>query len=155
MKKNFLTSNLTETSEMTTSEMTISEMATSEMTTSEMTTSEMATSEMEIENEIKFFEKTTKGIQNTMRNKDIKKEIEGYYVLKNKREKKVLESLEIYKNWIKYINIDNYKFRFGGLLYKVNYPDYIMLLNPRDKVIWMVKLDKNILFIKNLKFKKN
>ena len=147
MKKNFLNTSLTETSEMETSEMETSEMETSEIETSEMETN--------IDNEIKFFEKTTIGIQNTMRSKDVKKEIEGYYVLKNKREKKVLERLEIYKNWIKYINVDNYKFRFGGLLYKVNYPDYIMLLNPRDKVIWMVRLDKNILFIKNLNFKVN
>lgn len=97
-----------------------------------------------------FFVKTKKGIQDTMRSRDVKKEIEDCYVMKTMNEKRILKKLKLYKNWIKYINTETFKFRFGGLLYKVNYPDYIMLMNPTNRQIWMVKLDKNILFIKNI-----
>jgi hypothetical protein len=97
-----------------------------------------------------FFVKTKKGIQDTMRSREVKKEIEDYYVIKTMNEKRILKKLKLYKNWIKYINTETFKFRFGGLLYKVNYPDYIMLMNPTNRQIWMVRLDKNILFIKNI-----
>jgi len=118
-------------------------------TSTENNTSDSEETEILIK-DTEFFVKTKKGIQDTMRSRDVKKEIEDCYVMKTMNEKRILKKLKLYKNWIKYINTETFKFRFGGLLYKVNYPDYIMLMNPTNRQIWMVKLDKNILFIKNI-----
>ena len=62
------------------------------------------------------------------------------------QEKRVLETLPVFKTWIRYINRDTKQFRTGGLLMKVSYPDYIMLVNPSKNLTWSVQLKDNILF---------
>lgn len=84
--------------------------------------------------------------QENMSTEDIRKRIEGCYVLKTMEEKRVLETLPLFKTWIRYINRDTRKFRTGGLLMKVSYPDYIMLVNPSKNLTWSVQLKDNILF---------
>jgi hypothetical protein len=69
--------------------------------------------------------------------------------LKTIIDKKILENLPVYKTWIKYINIKSKKYRTGGLLVKTSYPDYIMLANPQQKLIWSVQLQDNIIYIKD------
>ena len=84
--------------------------------------------------------------QDNMNTEDIRKRIAGCYVLKTMQEKRVLETLPVFKTWIRYINRDTKQFRTGGLLMKVSYPDYIMLVNPSKNLTWSVQLKDNILF---------
>jgi len=84
--------------------------------------------------------------QDKMSTEAIHKRIEGCHVLKTMQEKRVLESLPVFKTWIRYINRDTRQFRTGGLLMKVSYPDYIMLVNPSKNLTWSVQLKDNILF---------
>lgn len=54
---------------------------------------------------------------------------------------------------IKYITNDGY-FRYGGILINNKYPEYIVLLNPYKKLTWCVSLDKNNIFMEDIKKKK-
>lgn len=84
--------------------------------------------------------------QDNMSTEDIRKRIAGCYILKTMTEKRVLETLPLFKTWIRYINHETKQFRTGGLLMKVSYPDYIMLVNPSKNLTWSVQLKDNILF---------
>jgi hypothetical protein len=64
-------------------------------------------------------------------------------------EMEILKTLPIMKTWIRYINRNTKMFRAGGMLLKIQYPDYMVLANPFTKVMWSVKLSENILFIKD------
>ncbi len=97
------------------------------------------------------YEKKNKSIQDNMSREDILKKLVGYKSLKTIEEKRILEKLPIFKVWVRYYNIDTRKFRVGGLLSKVSYPDYIMLANPSKNLTWSVQLNNNIIYIKDPK----
>lgn len=86
-------------------------------------------------------------VQSNMTIDDVKAQLVGYIPLQTMEEKQVLCSLQPFKTWIKYINTNNRRFRTGGLLMKVSYPDYIMLVNPGKKLTWSVQLKDNLVFI--------
>jgi hypothetical protein len=86
-------------------------------------------------------------IQDHLTKKEIKQKLEGYIRLKDLS---VLKNMPPFKTWIKYINKQTHKFRTGGLLMKVVYPKYIVLVNPNmDNFSWSVQLDDNYFFIKD------
>jgi hypothetical protein len=78
---------------------------------------------------------------------DILKRLRNYIPLKTIREKRILEKLPNFKTWIKYYNTTTRQFRTGGLLMKVSYPDYIMLINTSQNITWSVQLKDNIIYI--------
>ena len=51
---------------------------------------------------------------------------------------------------IKYITNEG-MFRYGGVLIKNGFPDYIVLLNPFKKITWSVNLKKNNIFMEDLR----
>lgn len=78
---------------------------------------------------------------------DILKRLENCVPLKSIRDKQILEELPIFKTWIKYYNTTTRQFRTGGLLMKVMFPDYIMLINTAQNITWSVQLKDNIIYI--------
>lgn len=78
---------------------------------------------------------------------DILKRLRNYIPLKTIQEKRILEKLPNFKTWIKYYNTTTRQFRTGGLLMKVSYPDYIMLVNTAQNITWSVQLKDNIIYI--------
>jgi hypothetical protein len=82
---------------------------------------------------------------------EIREKLQGYVALRTMEQKKYLETLPIYKTWIRYHNVKTNQFRSGGLLIKVNYPDYIVLQNTAKKVTWSVQLNENIIYIRDPK----
>ncbi len=96
------------------------------------------------------YKKPTSGtIQDNLTSDEIKKKLKGYIPLKSMQEKKTLTKLPLYKTWVRYINTETKMFRTGGLLMKVAYPTYIMLVNPDKRVTWSVQLDENVIYIKD------
>lgn len=87
--------------------------------------------------------------QENMTIEDIKEKIDGLIPLKTMQDKRILTKVPIFRTWVKYINKDTMQFRTGGLLMKVEYPEYIMLANTSQKLAWSVKLEDNIFFIKD------
>lgn len=53
---------------------------------------------------------------------------------------------------IRYIT-DEGIFRYGGILINNKYPEYIVLLNPYKKITWCVDLNKNNIFMEDVKKK--
>lgn len=51
---------------------------------------------------------------------------------------------------IKYISNQGY-FRYGGILINNKFPEYIVLLNPFKKKTWSVDLNKNNIFMEDVK----
>uniref|UniRef100_A0A6C0E106 Uncharacterized protein n=1 Tax=viral metagenome TaxID=1070528 RepID=A0A6C0E106_9ZZZZ len=88
-------------------------------------------------------------VQDNMTKDEIRQKLEGYIPLRSMRDKKILTKLPNFKTWIRYINEETKQFRTGGLLMKVAYPDYIMLVNPSQNLTWSVQLSNNILFIRD------
>jgi hypothetical protein len=82
---------------------------------------------------------------------DIKKKLQGYIKLKTMADKKMLTTVPPFKTWVRYINNETKQFRTGGLLMKVNYPDYIMLVNTAKNITWSVQLSDNTIFIQDPK----
>ena len=78
---------------------------------------------------------------------DILKRLENCVSLKSIQDKQILEELPIFKTWIKYYNTTTRQFRTGGLLMKVMFPDYIMLINTAQNITWSVQLKDNIIYI--------
>jgi hypothetical protein len=78
---------------------------------------------------------------------DILKRLENCVPLKSIQDKQMLEELPIFKTWIKYYNTTTRQFRTGGLLMKVMFPDYIMLINTAQNITWSVQLKDNIIYI--------
>lgn len=78
---------------------------------------------------------------------DILKRLENCVPLKSIHDKQMLEELPIFKTWIKYYNTTTRQFRTGGLLMKVMFPDYIMLINTAQNITWSVQLKDNIIYI--------
>lgn len=86
-------------------------------------------------------------IQDNFSKDEILRRLQNCIPLKTMREKKILEEMPIFKTWIRYYNVDKRLFRVGGLLLKVSYPDYIMLVNPTKNLTWSVQLRDNIIYI--------
>lgn len=78
---------------------------------------------------------------------DILKRLVDYIPLKTMKEKQILQQLPVFKTWIRYYNVQTKQFRTGGLLMKVSYPDYIMLVNTSNNISWSVQLKDNIIYI--------
>ena len=84
-------------------------------------------------------------IQDLMTTDEIKHSLKDCIPLQSKRDKQILTTLPLFKTWIKYINRETLKFRVGGLLMKVEYPEYITVFNPYRRISWSVQLDNNII----------
>lgn len=96
------------------------------------------------------YKKPTRGTkQDNLTKDEIKKKLVGYIPLRTMKEKKILEEMQLFKTWVRYINNDTKQFRTGGLLMKVDYPNYIMLVNTQKNLSWSVQLNDNILFIRD------
>jgi hypothetical protein len=87
------------------------------------------------------------GVQDNLTRDEILKRLDNYIPLQTTSEKKILTRLPIFKTWIKYFNTNTRQFRVGGLLMKVVYPDYIMLVNTAKNLTWSVQLKDNIIYI--------
>lgn len=85
--------------------------------------------------------------QDNMTGYDMVAQLDNYVALKTIKEKKILKKVTPFKTWIRYLNLKNKKFRVGGLLMKVEYPDYIMLVNPKLNLTWSVQLEDNVIYI--------
>ena len=85
--------------------------------------------------------------QDHMTGYDMVHQLDNYVALRTLKEKRILERATPFKTWIRYLNINNKKFRVGGLLMKVEYPDYIMLINPKLNLTWSVQLNDHIIYM--------
>jgi hypothetical protein len=85
--------------------------------------------------------------QDNFTKEEILKKLENYIPLKSIQDKKILERLPLFKTWIRYYNTKTKQFRIGGLLMKVVYPDYIMLINTAQNLTWSVQLKDNIIYM--------
>lgn len=79
--------------------------------------------------------------------------IENTIPLKTMEEKKILTKLPYFKTWIRYFNTKTKRFRIGGHLMKVVYPDYIVLVNLNNKISWTVQLKDCIFYITDPRLK--
>jgi hypothetical protein len=96
------------------------------------------------------YKKPKKGSkQDNYTKEDIIKQLQGYIPLKSMNDKKILKQLPLFRSWVKYIDLNTKKYRTGGLLMKVAYPDYIMLANTNQNIVWSVQLKNTILYIKD------
>jgi hypothetical protein len=78
---------------------------------------------------------------------DIKEKLKGFIPLKTMEDKKILTKLPIFRSFVRYINTKTKQFRTGGMLMKVEYPDYMVLVNKG--ISWSVQLKDNIVFIRD------
>jgi hypothetical protein len=97
--------------------------------------------------DVKYKKPTGGTKQDNLTREDVIKQLEKYIPLKTLKDKRYLEQLPLFKCWIKYYNVKTRQFRLGGLLIKVCYPDYIMLMNPTHRITWSVQLNDNIVYI--------
>jgi hypothetical protein len=93
--------------------------------------------------------------QDHMTGYDMVHQLDNYVALKTLKEKRILERVIPFKSWIRYLNINNKKFRVGGLLMKVEYPDYIMLVNPKLNLTWSVQLKDHIIYVPDKDYPRN
>ena len=94
------------------------------------------------------FKKPIEGsIQDNMTTTEMINSVKGYRKLSSIEDKIILKTLPLFKTRVKYYDTDKKLFRSGGVLTKVEYPTYIMLMNIVTKVGWSVQLNKNIIFI--------
>jgi hypothetical protein len=85
--------------------------------------------------------------QDKMTITDMISSTKGYRKLNTIAEKEILKKLPLFKTRVKYYDTTKKLFRTGGVLTKVEYPKYIMLMNIATKAGWSVQLDKNLIFI--------
>ena len=97
--------------------------------------------------ETKKKSQNSKPKQDDITKEDLLNEIKGCDILRTLKEKKALLKMTLFKTWVKYYDNDKRKFRYGGILSKVEYPTYIMLKNPTTGAVWSVQLLNTILFI--------
>jgi hypothetical protein len=90
--------------------------------------------------------------QDNLSREMIIQKLENYIPLKTMQDKKILETLPRFKTWIKYYNTQTKQFRTGGLLSKISYPDYIMLINTKQNLTWSVQLKDNVIYIPDPKY---
>lgn len=93
--------------------------------------------------------------QDHMTGYDMVHKLDNYVALNTLKEKKILRYMTPFKTWIRYFNIHNKKFRTGGLLLKVEYPDYIMLVNPKLNLTWSVQLNDHIIYVPDKEYPLN
>jgi hypothetical protein len=100
------------------------------------------------------YKKPISGSKQDLFTKDeIIKRLENTIPLKTMEEKKILKKLPYFKTWIRYYNTQTKKFRIGGNLMKVVYPDYIVLVNLNNKISWTVQLKDCIFYINDPRLK--
>ena len=88
-------------------------------------------------------------IQDNLTHEQIIKRLEDFIPLRTLKEKEYLNDLPCHKTWVQYYNTKTKKFRLGGILCKVDYPNYIILINFHTKVYWSVQLKDNIIYVRN------
>jgi len=102
------------------------------------------------------YRKPTNGSKQDLFTKDeIIKRLENTIPLKSMEEKKILTKLPYYKTWVRYYNTKTKKFRIGGHLMKVVYPDYVVLVNLNNKISWTVQLKDCIFYITDPRLKQD
>lgn len=102
------------------------------------------------------YKKPISGSKQDLFTKDeIIKRLENTIPLKTMEEKKILTKLPYFKTWIRYYNTKTKRFRIGGNLMKVVYPDYIVLVNLNNKISWTVQLKDCIFYITDPSMKKD
>jgi hypothetical protein len=89
--------------------------------------------------------------QDQMDTEEVRKRLEGFVALRTMQQKRTLTQLPLFKTWVRYINNETKQFRTGGLLMKVEYPDYITLVNTNKSLTWSVQLRDNTIFIRDPK----
>lgn len=92
--------------------------------------------------------------QDNFNRDEILQRLENYIPLKTMKEKQLLTQLPNFKTWIRYYNTETKQFRTGGLLMKVSFPDYIMLVNTAKNITWSVQLKNNIIYVPDPKIAK-
>ena len=94
------------------------------------------------------FKKPTEGsVQDNMTTSEMINSVKGYRKLSTIEDKAILKTLPLFKTRVKYYDTEKKLFRSGGVLTKVEYPTYIMLMNIVTKAGWSVQLNKNMIFI--------
>jgi hypothetical protein len=102
------------------------------------------------------YRKPSNGTKQDLFTKDeIIKRLENTIPLKSMEEKKILTKLPYYKTWVRYYNTKTKKFRIGGHLMKVVYPDYVVLVNLNNKISWTVQLKDCIFYITDPRLKQD
>lgn len=91
--------------------------------------------------------------QDLMTKDEIIKRIQNTIPLKTMEEKKILTRLPYFKTWLRYFNTKTRKFRIGGVLMKVVYPDYLILGNINNKISWTVQIKDCIFYVTDPKLK--
>jgi hypothetical protein len=100
------------------------------------------------------YKKPINGTKQDLFTKDeIINRLENSIPLKTMEEKKILTKLPYFKTWVRYFNTKTKKFRVGGHLMKVVYPDYIVLVNLNNKISWTVQLKDCIFYINDPRLK--
>jgi hypothetical protein len=92
--------------------------------------------------------------QDNMTIEEIKEKLKGYIPLRTMDEKKLLKRMPIFKTFVRYINNKTRQFRLGGVLLKVEHPDFIVLGNLQMQMSWSVQLKDNIIFIRDPRLKR-
>ena len=86
-------------------------------------------------------------VQDSFTREEIIKKIQNCIPLKTIEEKKILTKMPYFRTWVRYYNTNTKQFRVGGILMKVVYPDYMVLVNLNNKVSWSVQLKDVIVYI--------
>ena len=86
-------------------------------------------------------------VQDNMTTAEMINNVKGYRKLSTIEDKAILKTLPLFKTRVKYYDTEKKLFRSGGVLTKVEYPTYIMLMNIVTKAGWSVQLNKNLIFI--------
>ena len=86
-------------------------------------------------------------IQDNMTTTEMIESVKGYRKLYTIAEKEILKNMPLFKTRVKYYDTIKKKFRTGGVLVKVEYPKYIMLMNIVTKAGWSVQLEHNMIFV--------
>ena len=77
----------------------------------------------------------------------IRTKLRGHRELKTMTEKSMLKYLQPFRVWVRYYDTKKEKFRVGGLLMKVDYPNYATLVNTKNNISWSIQLNDNIIYI--------
>lgn len=91
--------------------------------------------------------------QDLMTKDEIINRIQKTIPLKTMEEKKILTRLPYFKTWLRYFNTKTRKFRIGGVLMKVVYPDYLILGNINNKISWTVQIKDCIFYVTDPRLK--
>lgn len=86
-------------------------------------------------------------VQDSFTREEVLKKIQNCIPLKTIEEKKILTKMPYFRTWVRYYNTNTKQFRVGGILMKVVYPDYMVLVNLNSKISWSVQLKDVIVYI--------